>query len=489
LASFHPKLKHLGVLTFEDLMFMPFGKLGSDFVLLNMFVLGYGAMVAYLLVIKDTVPTILGITEDPDNGSFMQREGVMIVTSLLIIVPLSMQRDMASLAFTSVLSVSADLVLVLFVAAVSPIREAVGDAGGFVHVLKHNSVNSRLFIGLGILSTAMACQHSAFIVSGSLHNKTSKRWATATFWSITTSTIVCLILGICGYLGFLDEAEGNILNNFDPDSLEANTARTLLAITMFFTYPMECFVARHVLVKLWFDGDADGIVLNELGESVPEPKLWGFFTRRRKCTLVIYVATLLPALVVNDLGPVLSITGSLGGSCLCYIGTGLVYLGVNGDAFLSYLAALLVDSKTRNKVPFLVAAATVLELPIEGDATANMQTVVTPDLSSLYGPKPWWWYPTLMPVWVKIAANGAAGMQERLAAYEQEHESISPYYLSEGISSEGVSPVVEVETIGPCQRDYYISMFFICFGVLAAVAGVGSNVYFQFNENIFDTPT
>jgi sodium-coupled neutral amino acid transporter 11 len=485
LASFHPKLKNLGVLTFEDLMFMPFGKLGSDFILLNMFVLGYGAMVAYLLVIKDTVPTILGFTDEEHSGSFIQREGVMIVTSLLIIVPLSMQRDMASLAFTSVLSVSADVLLVFFVAIFSPVGEAVGNAGGFVEVLKQNSVTSRLFIGLGILSTAMACQHSAFIVSGSLHKKTSARWATATFWSITTSTILCLILGVCGYLGFLDETMGDILNNFAPNSLEANAARTLLAITMFFTYPMDMFVARHVVLKLMFDGDV-GHVINEKGETIPKAKLWGIVTRRHKCTLAIYVATLLPALVVNDLGPVLSITGSLGGSCLCYIGPGLVYLGVNGDAFLSYLASLLVDSKTRNnKEPFLVAAASG-DLPIEGDATANMETSwTTPDFSSLYdGPKPWWWYPTFMPVWVKIATKGATGMRERLAAYEQEHESMSSaYHLSEGFT--GVSPVVEVETIGPCKRDYRISIFFVCFGVMAAVAGVGTNVYVQVTDIFF----
>jgi len=55
LASFHPTLKNLGVHTFEDLMRIPFGNLGSKFILLSMFVLAYGAMVAYLLIIKDSV--------------------------------------------------------------------------------------------------------------------------------------------------------------------------------------------------------------------------------------------------------------------------------------------------------------------------------------------------------------------------------------------------------------------------------------------------
>ena len=58
LASFHPTFKDLGVHTFEDLMRIPFGNLGGKFILLSMFVLAYGAMVAYMLIIKDTVRVV-----------------------------------------------------------------------------------------------------------------------------------------------------------------------------------------------------------------------------------------------------------------------------------------------------------------------------------------------------------------------------------------------------------------------------------------------
>lgn len=232
LASFHPKLKKRGVVTYEDLMSYPFGKWGSYFVLFNMFILAYGAMVAYLLIIKDTVPTILGVAHGT-TGGFVERELIMVVTSLVVILPLSIQRDMASLAFTSLISVLADVILVFFIAAYSPIKSSVSAAGGFGQVLKDDWLNPTIFIGLGILSTAMACQHSAFIVSGSLENKTQSRWAVVTFRSLTTATILCAVLGVCGYLGFLDTTEGDILNNFESGALEANAARSLLAITMF----------------------------------------------------------------------------------------------------------------------------------------------------------------------------------------------------------------------------------------------------------------
>ena len=41
LANYHPKLKNLGVRTFEDLMSIPFGRAGTLFVLVNMYVLRF----------------------------------------------------------------------------------------------------------------------------------------------------------------------------------------------------------------------------------------------------------------------------------------------------------------------------------------------------------------------------------------------------------------------------------------------------------------
>ena len=115
-ASFHPKLRHLPIHTFEDLASYPYGKLGSGFVLLMMFIMAYGAMVAYLLIIKDTVPTVLGF---PHGENLLERNLILLVTSLGIMVPLSMQRDMASLSCTSAISVIADLILVGFIAGKS----------------------------------------------------------------------------------------------------------------------------------------------------------------------------------------------------------------------------------------------------------------------------------------------------------------------------------------------------------------------------------
>lgn len=241
--------------------------------------MAYGAMVAYLLIIKDTLPTVMGY----EHGTHMlERNIIVTVTSFAVMVPLSMQRDMASLSCTSALSVLADIVLVVFIASFAPVKESVAEQGGFLQVLRKDGIQSTLFIGLGILSTAMACQHSAFIVANSLENKTRRRWRIVTNQSIGISAMLCAVLGISGYLGFLENTQGDVLNNFPLDSMQADAARILLAFTMYVTYPMESFVARHVLIMLVHNGDMDargGFTFDnetqleeiELAETRPRP--------------------------------------------------------------------------------------------------------------------------------------------------------------------------------------------------------------------------
>mmetsp|Transcript_29326 Transcript_29326/g.35723 ORF Transcript_29326/g.35723 Transcript_29326/m.35723 type:complete len:612 (-) Transcript_29326:64-1899(-) len=476
-AKFHPQLRHLNVTTFEDLMFYPFGRAGTMFILFNMFVMAYGAMVAYLLIIKDTVPTIIGLGDAMEGG--IEREVVLIVTSLLVMVPLSMQRDMASLAFTSLLSVSADAVLVGFVMFYSPVKETVEANGGIWEVLKADSVNPTIFIGLGILSTAMACQHSAFIVNGSLHNNTRIRWAIVTGTSLSISCFLCMILGVSGYLGFLDETQGDVLNNFQPGSVAANTARALLAITMFFTYPMESFVGRHVLVALIHGGDMDGDNVEHSG-CLDRCML----NRRERMTLGLYVLALLPALIFDDLGPVLSITGSLGGSCISYIAPGMVYLGVNGDAFLSYAYdKLQAKSVTDTTIELPVAGSggqmmqassrptrdNNLELPVEG----SQVDIFTSPANDTY--KPLWWYLFGYPLWCSIALCGSNGMKMRLG----DSETQANFTQIQASGAEGNAADEQGDIVYPKGSDFFLAIFFIVFGFIAAVLGLASNIYVQ----------
>jgi len=555
MATSSPLLKGRGVWTYDDLFFLPFGPKGRAFVLCSMFVTAYGAMVAYLLIIKDTLPVLWGLVDDGDAsvGGFVQRELVMLVTSLLVVVPLSMQRDFSSLSFTSTISVAADLLLVVFVTVYAPIGESITNNGGLGNIVKNSIVHRGFFIGFGVLTVAMCCQHSAFIVASSLHNPTPKRWSVVTAVSLSISVVCCLVLGVAGYLGFLEETSGDVLNNFGVDTASANVARALLALTMFFTYPMEAFVARHVLVQLFWKGDLDGYIFEttidpETGEETvvrrKSKMCYNCLNRRQQVTLLIYLMTLAPALVIDDLGPVLSITGAIGGCSLAYIGPGLAYLGVHGEDFLRRLAESIAARNhpaaiaiAEREGPAASASSSAsdpatpqrqLELPMDGDASAKLQDTERKQAFCphvLFGDKkdnnyhhhhhhnykkPWWWYPLFIPLWIPIALEGSRGMNDRLTALDEEfHHPVSPVEArndtsgtetatgepqsnSNGASSssslpEDTASLDSQPIVYASLSNYGFAIFFIVFGTIALVAGVASNLYVQIH-GIFAIP-
>lgn len=284
--------KHVHVPSYETAAEAAFGKFGFQFVSLNMFVMAYGAQVSYLMVVKDTFSAIfLG-----DRATTASKRAVLLIVSLAIMVPLSSQRDMADLAKTSRLSVLIDTVLVGLVMFSAPIASALQELRvqnnqqeSIASILMHDTVHwNTIFVGLGVLSFAYVCQHSAFIIAGSLERPTLKRWSVVTCVTLTLCCLLELTMGVAGYLAFGDKTEGNILNNLDPNLLSANIARGLLGTTMLFVYPLESFVARHVCVVLFFSGRRahegdDANILNRRD-------------RRIGLTVLLYVLAVIPAL-------------------------------------------------------------------------------------------------------------------------------------------------------------------------------------------------
>lgn len=462
--------KHIHVPTYELLAEASFGTLGFRFVAINMFISAYGAMISYLMLIKDSFGTLLLQSSDDDsdtatmgtedtiNGtsnnsvfsffarpqdSVLMRRTLLIVISATIMLPLSCQRDMAHLAKTSRWNVVIDTLLVGLVALNSPvvetwqqqpffgkeqIEEDATELFGSTSTTKTQHFWIRwdtIFIGLGVLSFAFVCQHSAFLIAGSLETPTADRWSRVTRHALILCAILALLCGITGYLGFRNATQGNILTNLNPHSASANLARAMLGITMLFVYPLESFVARHVGVVLLFSGRRahegdDSHVLNRRD-------------RRWILTTALYILAVVPAALATDLGPVLAITGSIGGSSLSYLGPGLVYLGTHGARFIQLARIVFGDPKSKqNKQQnqdVYAKGGTTEGTPLVGihkngkgdtvthtnDDHAILEEYHDDGVVQVVGV---WnhvlWYLTGMPLWCCIAKRGQARLKEHI---------------------------------------------------------------------------
>lgn len=407
--------KHMHCPTYETAAEAAFGLPGFRFVSFNMFIMAYGAMLSYQMIVKDCFSTILGVGDDP-----LWRRLILFVISLVIMLPVSCQRDVADLAKTSRLNVVIDSLLVLLVAWNAPFWMKIQDVGAFSALLEDTLHFDTIFVGVGVLSFAYVCQHSAFIIAGSLKNPTTQRWSTCTRSALLLCAVLATTCGMTGYLGYQEHTKGNILNNLDRTSLTANTARAMLGTTMLFVYPLETFVARHVCVVLLFKGRTahegdDTTILNRTD-------------RRIILTVVLYVSALIPALIFDDLGPVLAISGAVGGSCLSYIGPGAVFLGIHGKSFLdkidsSWFGSLrMSQTKTTKQLesadarragettPLVATKANVAELSAVEDEGKQLIEDVERSNVAVQALKHIAWYAMAMPLWCCIAETGRGGV-------------------------------------------------------------------------------
>jgi len=431
--------KHVDVSTYERLAEASFGRFGFNFISFSMFVMSYGAMVGYMIIIKTNLSYLLGVEADNIGMS----RAVLTVSTLAIIMPLSLQRDMSNLSKTSAISIAFDTVLVGIVFKFSPVQESVRDYGGWKDLLNDSTPDIHTFFtGVGVLCFAFVCQHSAFIIAASLNKPTRARWNMVTGWALGTCCVLACIMGVSGFLGFMEDTNGDILINLGeaasaPGAGEAfqrasNIARGLLCTTMFFVFPMELFVARHVCVVTFFKGRRahEGDAHSVLGRK----------DRRFSVTVFLYLISLLPAMLFDDLGCVFSVTGSLGGAALSYIGPGITYLAVHGTEFLelasqrwSYVPAGLssdmnVSIKTTpTSISTLSTSRRVLhpndiEKGTNDDETKRPQKNICARCIDCI-----LWYILLMPIWCKVALIGQKMMKKHRE--EEALKSPMPYAL------------------------------------------------------------
>jgi solute carrier family 38 (sodium-coupled neutral amino acid transporter), member 11 len=448
--------KHVHVPSYEMLAEACFGVTGFRFVAINMFLSAYGGMISYLMLVKDSFGSLLlGSAEEWEEGraiaedSVMMRRTILLVISLAVMLPLACKRDMADLAFTSRLNVFIDITLVALVAYNAPIREAAEKAAEVEHPTSMLIHVDTIFIGLGVLSFAFVCQHSAFIIAGSLENPTSKRWGKVTSGALSLCCVLAMVCGVMGYLGYREGTEGNILESLDKDSITANIARGMLGTSMLFVYPLESFVARHVCVVLLFAG--------RVAHEGDDSHILARRDRRYYLTTALYILAVVPATLADDLGPVLALTGAVAGSSLSYIGPGAVYLGVHGERFLQLARESFGSSKKRVNTTekggdssvedgiVLVSGGTlkspalaVETTPLVGGGTMSnngsageLEFGITADDGIVVVEGIWnhiVWYSLGMPIWCAIAKLG----QDRLKQYINEMAMKSPHPIRIG---------------------------------------------------------
>eukprot|EP01031_Cornospumella_fuschlensis_P025179 gene25179-30411_t len=226
----------------EELSEHLLGRTGYYIATSSMFLFAFGGMVAYLVIVGDTLPLVLEYFFG--ESMLTNRSLVTVLCATLVILPLCLKRDLSALSFTSMLSILADVILIVLIVIASYAPHSSSSVGHSIALQDLLAVDIQLFAGLGTMSFAFVCQHNSFLVFKSLRQPTLANWKAVSALSISFAYVLCLSLGCIGYFTYFPDIQGDVLNNLPPCA-SATMARLLLCASMLCTYPMELVVARH----------------------------------------------------------------------------------------------------------------------------------------------------------------------------------------------------------------------------------------------------
>ncbi len=102
------------------------------------------------------------------------------------------------------------------------------------------------------LLTAYMCHHNSFLLYSALEGASQQRWDRVTHLSVFSSFLAMLAFAVGGYVTFLEQTQGDLLNNYCWSDDLMNVCRLLFAATIMLTYPIECFVCREVMENILF---------------------------------------------------------------------------------------------------------------------------------------------------------------------------------------------------------------------------------------------
>ena len=309
--------KWKGIKNYEDLCEYCFGNLGYYAVSLSMLVFDLGAMLSYLIILGDASSKVLDIFVDANDFTFWR--GIIIISiNIVIILPACLFRDISSIEKLSGFSVFVKCVIVVIVlykfVYIRILDHTQNNASTYHTIVPANvSLSNDLFkyqglpSSLGIVAFASVCHDSAFLVYNTLYKPTLRRWNILISSALLSSSFVALIFGLAGYFTFGDLIEQNILNNYSTNDPVIIFTRCIYAISMSLSYPTAFFVVRHVLYAIAHRGP------NYI--SIQKAPLWKhlFFT------ISLWGSMLGLALVIESLGIVMSVSGSLAAVSLAFI--------------------------------------------------------------------------------------------------------------------------------------------------------------------------
>ena len=348
------------------------GKYGGMITDVSLLANCFGAATSYLIIASTSIESLVGPAGLPRQA--------YVLLCLVAVLPLCLLRRVDMLRFTSYLATVALMLLtavvVLFALPWSETGryhdlfdpcdgKAHGECKGTVVLATDPLAILRQFV---VFTNAYTCQQGMVPICSELERPTRRRKLLVISGAIGTACMLYLAVGIAGYMTFGDRVESDILRSYPTNSPFVAAARVGMAINVVTSYPLQLFFSRLSLAsllgasgldqhpachrsccpssraaardRLWrarIDPASGGGESGAGGGSGDDGSSGGSSASCSCCAVflteplpvlsaaIFIVATTAIALVVDDLGIVVNLTGATGATLIGYVAPGIIY--------------------------------------------------------------------------------------------------------------------------------------------------------------------
>ncbi|KAM9860788.1 sodium-coupled neutral amino acid transporter 7 [Aulostomus maculatus] len=300
--------------TYQEVVRATCGKVSGVVCEVAIAVYTFGTCIAFFIVIGDQLDRLIAVMARDTEGAvsddwYTDRKFTIVVTAVLVILPLSIPKEIGFQKYASALSVMGTwyVTIVVIVKYIWPDKEI---SPGYIPT--SSSSWTAVFNAMPTICFGFQCHVSCVPVFNSMSRKEIKPWGVV----VTLSMIICLFVytgtGVCGFLTFGSNVSQDVLMSYPPDDIAVAIARAFIVICVITSYPILHFCGRAVIEGLWLRFQGEQVEVCVRREQ----------RRRILQTLVWFVVTLVLALFIPDIGRVISLIGGLA-ACFIFVFPGL----------------------------------------------------------------------------------------------------------------------------------------------------------------------
>ncbi|CAK9097040.1 unnamed protein product [Durusdinium trenchii] len=277
-----------------------------------LFVYGNGACVGYMVFIGDFVPPVLalmfpGETWAQDTTGLSRTCCIAIAAVLL--VPMMLPYDLSRLKFLQPVSIMALVYMAIVVAVKCPHSFSVNVGKHGYESIRWFTLSPHFFEAFALCVFAFNCHLNVVPIADQLVRPTVERTKKISIRVNLFQWLFYSLIGVTGYLSFLDDTSSDILTNYSPHDYFVAAGRCFLTLTMMVAIPanLNPTVRSGVQLKDFFCKRDRPLLGNQSPTSdtvVDQP------TFRITVSIIGLACQAALAVVVPQVGTVLSLLGA-----------------------------------------------------------------------------------------------------------------------------------------------------------------------------------